>query len=113
MRDGVVHVQQIQMVTGRYFRHPGSQSQAVGWVLKQRICRNLHLVVVDPRQPVIEPDRVGVTDEMHLMAASGQFQPKFGGNNSTSTISWIASYADLHMGRVPFEYYLALSTMRK
>ena len=57
---------------------------------------------MDPGKVWIEADWVGITNEMDLMAAGGQLQAKFRGNNPASTISWIASYADLHMGRVPF-----------
>jgi hypothetical protein len=73
--------------------------------LKQRIVGDFDLVVVNSWEPGIEADRVGITDEMHLVAPNGQLQAKFGGNNATSTISWIASYADLHNGRVPFGWY--------
>ncbi len=50
MRDGVMHVQQVEIVVFRHFRHARGQRQAVGRVLKQRIVGDFHFVIVDARE---------------------------------------------------------------
>ncbi len=48
----------------------------------------------------IQPDGVGVADEMDFVAAGGQFQAEFGGDDAAAAVSGIASDADVHFASV-------------
>ena len=96
MRDGVVDVQQIQLVGLRHFGHARRQREAIGRILKKRIGGDFHLVVVDARDIRIEPDGIGVTDEVDLVAASGQFEAQFRGDNAAAAVGGIAGDTDFH-----------------
>src|ERR1022692_4857304 len=100
MRNRVVHVQHVQLVALRHFRHPPGQRQAVRRVLKERIVRDLHLVIVDARGIRVQTDRIRISDEMDLVPARGQFHSQFGGDNPAAAVSWIASDADVHLASV-------------
>src|SRR5262249_22512779 len=57
---------------------------------------NFHFVVVDPGDVRIEADRVGIADEVDLVAARSQFQAQFRGDDSAAAVCGIAGDADLH-----------------
>src|SRR5438045_2784135 len=78
------------------FRHAGGQGKAVGRILKQRVSGNLHFVIMDARDVLIEPDRVGVTDKVHVMPAVGELQAELGGDNAAAAVGGIAGYSDSH-----------------
>ena len=48
----------------------------------------------------IEPDRVGVGDEVDLVPAVGQLQSQFGGDDAAAAIGGIARDADVHLPSV-------------
>ena len=75
MRDGVVDVQQVEVVALRHLGHARRQRQAVRRVLEQRVVGDLDLVIVDARRVRIQPDRVGVGDEVDLVAAVASSRP--------------------------------------
>ena len=100
MRDGVVDVQQVQVVALGHFGHARGQRQRVGRVLEQRVGRDLDLVVVDARSARVEPDGVGVGDEVDLVAAVGQFQAQFGGDDAAAAVGGITGDSDLHLARL-------------
>ena len=94
MRNRVVDVQQVQLVVFRHFRHARGQRQAVRRILKQRISGNFHFVIVDARRAGIQPDGIGVGDEMHFVAAGGQLQAQFRGDNAAAAVSRITGDPD-------------------
>src|ERR1035437_3292886 len=100
MRNRVVHVQHVQVVALRHFRHPPGQRQAVRRVLKQGVVRDLHFVIVDARRIRIQADRIRIGNEMDLVPASGQLHSQFGGDNPAAAVGWITSDADVHLASV-------------
>ena len=66
-------------------------------VLEQRIGGDFHLVVVDPGCIRIEPDGIGIGDEMNLMPAQGEFEAEFGGDDAAAAIGGIAGDPDFHV----------------
>ena len=57
---------------------------------------SFHLVVVDARQVLIEPNGVGVADEMDFVAARRQFQAELGGDDPAAAVRGITGDADSH-----------------
>src|SRR5439155_2505206 len=55
-----------------------------------------HLVVMYARDPRIEADRIGIRDEVDLVAAIGKFQAQLGGHDSAAAVGWIARDTDFH-----------------
>lgn len=91
----IVDVEQVEVVFLGDFRHAGGESQAVRRVLEERVVRDFDLVIDDIRA-VVEADRVGVGDEVDLVAAVGEFESEFGGDDSAASVGWVASDADSH-----------------
>ena len=96
VRNGVVHVQQIELVTLGHFRHARRQRQAVGRILEQRIVGDFHLVIVNARHIRVEPNGVGVGDEVDFVAARGQFQAQLRGDDAAAAVGGITGDADFH-----------------
>ena len=96
MRDRIVHMQQIEVLILRHLRHPRGQRQRIGRVLKQRIWRDLDLVIVDTRQSGVEPDRIRVRDEVNFVAALRELEPKFRRDDAAAAVGGITGDADLH-----------------
>jgi hypothetical protein len=69
MRNGIVYVQHVQTVGFAHFRHARRQRQAIRRILEQRVGGDFHFVIVNPRRARIQPDGIGVADEMHLVSA--------------------------------------------
>ena len=97
-----MHVQQIEFIPLRDFRHPRGERQAVRRVMKQRILRDFDFVIVNARNSGIEPDRVRIRDEVHLVAAIGQFQTQFCGDDAAAAVRRIAGDSDPHGVSVSF-----------
>src|SRR5262249_36153226 len=85
-----------EIVSLRYFEHARGQREAVGRVLEQRIIRDFHLMIVDTRNARVEPDGIGIGDEMHFVAAVGQLQAKLGGHDPTAAVGGVACNTDPH-----------------
>ncbi len=100
MRNGVVHVQQIQIVRFGDFRHARGQRQAIRRIFEERISGDLHLVVADARNARIQADRIGVGDEVHLVAAICQFHAQLRSHDAASAVGGIAGNADVHFVRL-------------
>src|SRR6266852_7752583 len=96
MRDRVVHMQQVQVVEFRNFRHASSERKVVGRVIEQRITRHFHFVIMNVRLRASEPDGLRIGYEMDLMPPQTQLEAKFGGYDSASTVRGIAGNPDFH-----------------
>ncbi len=93
-------VQQIERIPFRDLGHARSQGQTIRGELKQRVGRDFHLVGMDARESSVQANRVGVSDEVHLVATGGELHPQFGGDNSAAAIGGIAGDSDLHFDRL-------------
>src|SRR5437868_2372571 len=96
MRDCIVHMQQIQLLSFKNLEHLCSQRQCIRWMIEQRIRRYLYLMKKNVRIVQVHPDRRGITDEMHVVSASRQLLAKFGGHNAGTAVSGITGYANEH-----------------
>ena len=84
MGNGVVHVEQVEVVGLDHLHHFARQHQFVRRVLKQRVLRHLHFVVVHSRVEGAQTHRLVVRDEMHLVPLCGQGLAQFGGHHAAS-----------------------------
>ncbi len=91
-----MHVQQIEIVVFGDLRHPRRQGQAVRRILEQRVTGNLHLVILDARRARVQANRIRVGDEVHFVAAVGQLNAQFGGDDAAAAVGRIARDPDLH-----------------
>ena len=67
--DRVVHVQKIEFIDLRHFRHAGGQGQVIRRVIKQWVVGNFDLVIRDIWLRLGEPEWWRVSDEVHLVPA--------------------------------------------
>ena len=74
MRNGVVHVQQIEIVNLGDLGHARRQRQIVRRIFEQRITRDLNLVIVNVGLRLGQPDGLRIGDEVDFMAALRQLQ---------------------------------------
>ena len=97
--NGVVNVQQVELVGLGDVGHARGEGEAVGRVLEERIVGNFNLVVVDARNGWVEADRVRVGDEVDFVAASGELEAQLGSDDPATAVGGIAGDADSHVGR--------------
>jgi len=96
VRNCVVHMQQIEFVKLRNLSHARRQRQIVWRIFKQRITRDLDLMIVNVGFRSGQANGLRIGNEMNLMAAASQFQSQFGGHNSAAAVGWITGDANLH-----------------
>ncbi len=70
-----MHMQQIEPAQLRDFRHARGERERIRRILKQRIGRNFNLVIEDTRCVGIQPDRVCIADEVHLVPTLRELEP--------------------------------------
>ncbi len=98
MRNRIVHVQKIESVKLRHFRHARGQRQIVRRIVEQRITGDVHFVIVNVGMQFGQPDGLGVGNEMDFVPALRQFQTQFGGHHAAAAVGGIAGDPDLHAG---------------
>src|SRR5881409_1785043 len=97
MRDGVMHVHQLELLAQRDLVLLDGQRERVGRVLEQRIVGGHDLVEGDALgEPAPQPERAGVRDEMDLVAAPRELEPQLGGDGSGAAVGRIAGDANSH-----------------
>src|SRR5207245_7596683 len=57
---------------------------------------NFHLVIVNVGMRTGQPNWLSIRNEMNFVPTLSKFQPEFGGNNTTASVSGIARDPDLH-----------------
>ncbi len=97
MRNGVMHVQQVELVDLGDLGHARRQRQVVRRILEQRITRDLDLVIVNVGLRFGQADGLRIGDEVDLVAALRQLQSELGGDHTAAAVSGITGYADSHM----------------
>jgi len=101
MWNGVVNVQQIQLLGLEDLEHFGGESQGVGRVVEKRVGSYLDFVEKNVRAVQVHADGRGVADEMDVVAASGQFLAELSGYDSGAAVSGVAGDANAHGFQVP------------
>src|ERR1019366_8808433 len=92
----IVHVQQIEFVKLRHLGHARCQRQIVRRIFKQRISRDLDLMIMNVRFRPGQANGLRIGDEMNLVAPASELKPQFGGDNSAAAVGWITRDANLH-----------------
>ena len=100
VRDGIMTMQNIQLMIAHHLMHAYRQCQIVGRILEQRIPADIHFVEPDPWQEIGQAKRLLVGDEMHFVSARRERDAQFRGECARTTVRRIARDADLH-GSVP------------
>jgi len=68
--------------------------------LEQRIRGDLDFVIMNARRFRVEPDGVGISDEVDLVAAAGQFHSQLRRHDAAAAVRGIAGDADVHLASV-------------
>ena len=97
VREGIVNVQQVQVLSRRHVVHHGRQGQGVGRMIEQRVAHDLHFVEMDALARLGHPHRNGVADEVHIVPPGRQFQAQFGRNHAAAAVSGVTRDADFHL----------------
>src|SRR5215510_3494576 len=96
MGNGVVHVEQIEIIDLRNFRHPRRQRKIVWRVLEQRILGDRNFVIPDIVVERSQAEGLRVRDEVNLMPTMGELNSQFGGDHSAAAVRGITRDSDLH-----------------
>ena len=96
VRDGVMNVQQVEMLGFGDLHHFDGEGQRVGCVIEKRVIGNFDFVERDVFRAGIQPHRRSVTDEVNVVAARGELHAELGGHDSGAAIGGIAGDAYSH-----------------
>src|SRR4029077_11594773 len=94
MWDGVMDVQQIQLLGLEDLKHFGGECQSVRRIVEEWVGSYLDFVEKDVRVVQVHADGRGVADEMDVVAAGSQLLAELGGHDSRAAISGVAGYAN-------------------
>ena len=94
MGHGVVHVQDIQFEVPAHLRHAHGEGQRIIRIFKQPIMVDGDGMEMQARLADGQAERAFVADEMHLVAAPGQFLAQGGGQNAAAAHGGVAGDAD-------------------
>ena len=108
MGDGIVNVEEVELVVVDHVHHGAGKSGLIWGVIKERIGRDPHFVVEDVGVEFIEPDWLLIGDEVYLVAFVGQCFSQFCRQYAASAKGWITDNSYTHRlclclssGRVP------------
>src|ERR1041385_1811995 len=96
MRNGIVHVQQIEIFVFSYCRHLRCQRQRVGLMLEQRIRHHLDFMKSHPLIQFSQARGQRGRDEMNGMAALRKLFPQLRTDDAAAAVSWIDCDSDVH-----------------
>src|SRR6266478_522902 len=96
MRNGVVNVEQVERFGFEDFQHLCGEGEGVGRMVEERVGHDFDFVEMDVRIVGVHADRRGVTDEMNVVAAGGEFHAEFGGDDARAAVSGVTGDADAH-----------------
>src|ERR1700733_1348701 len=65
-------------------------------MFEERVVGDGDFVVIDVGFATGEAERLGVGDEVDLVATGGEFDAEFGGDDSTAAVGGVTGDADLH-----------------
>ena len=92
--DGVVDVQQVELLALDHLDELRRQRGVVGGVLEQRVVHPRHLVVVHVGRVAREARRLAVADEVHVVTAAREREPELGGDDAGAAVGGVAHDPD-------------------
>src|SRR6266496_1737079 len=96
MRNRVMNVEQIQVLSLGHSRHLGRQGKCVWLMLKQRIRHHLNFMKTHPLVQFSQPGGQGRRNEMHRVAARRELLAKLRADDTAATVGWIDCDPDVH-----------------
>jgi len=96
MRDGVVDVEEVELVIGGDFGHARGEGEVVGRVFEERVVGDGDFVKLDVLLAAAEAEGLRVGDEVDLVASGGELDAELGGDDSAAAVGGIAGDSDLH-----------------
>ena len=100
MGNGIVHMEQIEVVVDDHVYHGTGEGYLIGWVVEQWIGRHPHLMVKNIRIKNIQSHRLLVRDEMYLMTFVGQGFAQFSRQYTAAAESGITYNSYFHISAV-------------
>ena len=97
VRDGVMHVHEVELLAHGHFMLLHRQRQRVrGRLLEQRILGLRDLVERDPLDVPTQPEWARVGDEVHLVAPARELEAELGRDRPRAAVGRVAGDADSH-----------------
>jgi hypothetical protein len=98
MRNGVMHVENVERFGLKDLEHFGGERQRVRRVVKERVGNHLYFVKMDALTVEAQADRRSIANEVDVVAARGELDAELGGDDAGAAVSGVASDADAHGG---------------
>jgi len=96
MGNGVVDVEEVERFGFEDFEHFCGESESVRRMVEERIGDDFDFVEMDARIVGVHADGRGVTDEMNVVAADGEFHAELGGDDAGAAVGGVAGDAYAH-----------------
>ena len=100
MGNGVVHMQQIQVLLAHNFNHFRGEYQLVGRVVKKRVLGNSDFVIKDIGPKAAQANRLIVGNEMDLMAICSEGLAQLRCHHAASPKCGVTYHSNPHMCNV-------------
>ena len=99
--NGVVHVEQVELVELRNFSHAAGEGEVVRRVLEEGVVGDGDFVKEDAVLAAGEAEGLLVGDEVDLVAAGGELDTELCGDDAGAAVGGVAGDADLHEVQFP------------
>jgi hypothetical protein len=93
-----VDVEQLDVRLLHDLEHPRREREVVRGVAEQRVARDLHLVVAQPRDAPTQATRPRVADQVHLVPERGRTERDLGGDDAAAADRRVADDAESQRG---------------
>jgi hypothetical protein len=99
MWNGIMHVEQVQVLKPDYIYHLAGQSRLIGLILKEGVVQSRYLMVKDILVKTLQTYRLAIGDEVYLMALTCQCHTQLCGDYTAAAIRGVANYTYFHMSK--------------
>src|SRR5215471_16721599 len=96
MRNGIVDMQNVELINLRHFRHARGQRQVIRRIFKQGVLRDCYLVKKNVRMVRAQADGLLVGNKVDLVSAGSKLNSQLRANHAAATVSWVACDSDFH-----------------
>ena len=88
-----MHMKNVEVVTGNYFRHLGREDEIIGRIFKEWIRQDFHFMKCDSIRNG-QSHRQRIADEVDVVTSRRKLFSEFGGDDPASAIRWITRDAN-------------------
>src|SRR4051812_44860509 len=96
MRNRVMAVDDLDLLVLDHLDQLVGEVEGIRRIAEERVFADIDRMKLQVRPPAIDAKRQLIRDQMHLMAAIGEQDRQFGGDNAAAAVSWITDDRQSH-----------------